>query len=116
MDETTQSTPAPRIARRDNWVQLPDEYAGFRFKLWVNAPQRLWNEVASGEQERAKLALAQIVSEHNGWVDFDGQPYPLASDPTLWDAVPTELAAVVIAAANQEMLRLPNSLAPKKRR
>lgn len=117
MDETTPAPPqAPRIARRETWVQLPNEYAGFRFRLWVNAPQRLWNDVGSGDQARASQALTQLVTEHNGWLDYDGAPYPPASDPALWDTAPTELAAVVIATASQEMMRLPNSLAPKRRR
>lgn len=108
---------APRIPRREAWVDLPDAYAGFRARVWVNAPQRLWNDVASGDEARAKSALGQIVLEHNGWLDFDGLPYPPATDPqALWDAVPTELAAVVMAAAQLEMARLPNSMAPQKRR
>jgi hypothetical protein len=115
MDEALPIT-APRIARREAWVELPEAYAGFKFKLWVNAPQRLWQDVASGDETRARAALAQIIMEHNGWLDYDGQPFPPASDPALWEAAPTELAALIITAANAEMMRLPNSLAPRKRR
>lgn len=107
----------PRILRREAWVTLPDAYAGFTFRLWVNAPQRLWNDLGSGDEARARAAMGQIVLEHNGWLDFDGQPYPPASNPeALWDAVPTELAGVVITAAQLEIAKLPNSMAPQKRR
>lgn len=127
----------PQIKRRETWVDLPDEYEGFKFKVWVNAPARVWNELnpatsdeasdeASDEEAAAREAAAreataqaaprQIVLEHNGWRDFDGQPFPPADDPAFWEAIPTELAACVLVAARVEMGKLPNSIAPQRRR
>ena len=107
----------PRLPRRESgWVTLPDAYAGFQFRFWLNAPQRLWNDVESGDDKPAKAALSQIMLEHNGWADTDGTPFPPASDPAFWDLIPTELAAVTLAVSYEEMTALAKSLAPKKRR
>ena len=114
MDEQTIVPSAP--PRREAWVDLPKEYPGFRFKMWVNAPQRLWNDVTGGGDEVGKAALSKIVLEHNGWVDSDGAPYPALPDPEFWEAIPTELLAVMLTMAQLEMMKLPNSLAPKRRR
>jgi hypothetical protein len=127
--------PGPQIQRRERWVPLPQEYEGFKFRLWVNAPTKLWNaltaeaNVPSGatEEEKAQIekaserekqqALAKIVLEHNGWLDFDGEPYPPASDAeAFWEAIPQELATTVLIACHVEMSVLPNSLLPKRRR
>jgi hypothetical protein len=107
----------PRIPRRETWVELPTEYPDFKFKMWVNAPQRLWNDIRDVDQDlsRALAALKQIILEHNGWLDFDESPYPPATEDAFWDAIPTELAGTIIAACNAEMTKLPNSLAPKRR-
>jgi hypothetical protein len=106
----------PRVVRREEWVELPKEYAGFKFRLWVNAPTRLWNDVTSGDEERGRAALAKIVLEHNGWCDFDGAVYPPTTAPEFWEAIPTELLAVMLVVSQAEMGKLPNSLAPRKRR
>lgn len=131
----------PRLPRREVWVDLPEEYPGFRFKLWVNAPQRVWNTIASAGKEQAPLlddatpeqiaaykaaadavttattaALQKIVLEHNGWLDDEGQPFPPAADAGFWEAIPTELGGLVMASAQRAMGNLPNSLAPKRRR
>lgn len=104
----------PRIPRREKWIDLPDEYAGFRARVWLNFPQRLKAEFQSGEQERQAAALSKIVLEHNGWCDEEGVPFPPAADPAFWDAVPDELAACVLILLDQEMAKLPNSLRAKK--
>lgn len=106
----------PQIKRRTAWVALPDEYEGFEVEIWVNAPTRLWTQLGSGEEAEALEAMQRIVIGHNGWLDFDGNPYPPADDSKLWEEVPTELAAVVLAIAQAEITKLPNSLAPTNRR
>lgn len=105
----------PRVKRREAWVDLPEAYAGLKFRMWVNAPQKLWVDVWSRDGTRAEAALSQIILEHNGWLDFDGQPYPQLPDPQFWIDVPTELVSVMIIVAQDEIGRLPNSLAPKRR-
>ena len=108
----------PQIQRRESWVELPDAYAGFRFKIWVNAPSRLWTAVGQADEneKEAQAALRQIVLEHNGWRDFDGQPYPPPGEPAFWDEIPTELLACMLVETQREMGKLPNSLAPTRRR
>lgn len=111
---------APRVQRREKWIELPGDYAGFQFKVWVNAPTKLWTEIGkladSEAQHEPMTALKKIVLEHNGWLDFDGNPYPPATETAFWEEIPTELAGCVIIATQAEMGKLPNSLAPKRRR
>ena len=116
----------PQIKRRESWVELPDEYEGFKFKMWVNAPARIWRDLdpsaqngsdeAEAREGIAQAALRLIVLEHNGWRDFDGELFPPADDPAFWEAIPTELGACVLVAARVEMGKLPNSMAPQRRR
>lgn len=113
----TDAIPAgPRVPRREVWVDLPAEYAGLRLRVWVNAPSRLWAEIQSGDEARARAVITQIVLEHNGWLDFDGAPFPAATDPAFWDQMSQELAGVVMTAVQLEMTRLPKSMVPQKRR
>jgi hypothetical protein len=86
----------PRIPRREEWLELPEEYAGFKVLVWVNYPRRLNDELSSGDQERIKAALLKVVLAHNDWCDEDGAPLPRASDEGFWEAIPDELAASII--------------------
>lgn len=108
----------PAIKRRTKTVRLPDEYEGFECEIWVNPPARLWTAVTSTETTEVEKieALGQIVLSHNGWQDFDGNEYPAPNTPEFWEAIPTELAACVLALAQREMMQLPNSIAPRGRR
>lgn len=106
----------PRIPRREAWVDLPSEYAGFRLRVWLNAPATVWNDLTSGDEARMVAAMARVALEHNGWCDFDGAPYPQPDDKALWDVLPTELIAVMITAIQNEMQKLPNSMRPQRRR
>lgn len=111
---------APQIKRREKWVNLPEEYDGFQVKIWVNAPSKMWQAIGAaasgGEEDRAQEAAAAIITEHNGWLDYDGKPYPPANTPQFWEEIPTELAGVVFALVQYEMGDLPNSIATRKRR
>lgn len=111
-----QNGTAPQIQRREKWIDLPEEYAGFRIKVWLNAPTKVWMGLTNKKEKKAQEAAKQIVLEHNGWLDFDGEPYPPPSEEAFWEDIPTELAASVFAAANAEMSDLPNSIATRKRR
>jgi hypothetical protein len=68
------------------------------------------------DAQAASEALKQIVLEHNGWCDEDGNPLPDANTDAFWNDIPTELGGVIIIAAQLEMGKLPNSLKPTKRR
>lgn len=102
--------PSPRIPRRDIWQDVP-EYPGFRIKVWCNAPHRLFAELRSGDNGRIAEALTQLACEHNGWLDYDGAPYPPAHTVEFWLAIPTELASTLIQVAQAAASELPNSLA-----
>jgi hypothetical protein len=108
---------APQIQRREKWVDLPEEYEGFKIKIWVNAPTRLWAAIgrAGDNEEAAQDAAQKIVMEHNGWLDYDGEPFPAANTKEFWEAIPTELAGVIFALVQYEMGNLPNSIATRKR-
>lgn len=106
----------PQVKRREAWVELPGDYAGFKFRLWVNAPTRIWNDLDSTDDKVVLAALEQLILEHNGWRDFDGEPYPPAIESAFWEAIPTELAACMIVASQGEIQKLPNSIAPQRRR
>lgn len=106
----------PRIRRREGWVDFPPEYEGFRVKLWYNFPSKLLDDLRSGEQDVTEAALRRIVLEHNGWCDEEGKPYPAAGDEGFWEAIPTEVAAIVLALIQMEATKLPNSLLAARRR
>jgi hypothetical protein len=107
----------PQIQRREVWVELPQaEYPGFQFQFWVNAPTRLWRDMVSGHEERGLAAAKTLVVGHNGWRDYDGAEYPPPAEAAFWDAIPNELLACMIMAMRLEMQRLPNSMAPLRRR
>lgn len=110
------SDKGPQIRRRETWIVLPGEYEGFSFRVWVNAPGKLWADINSGNEKKAVEALQQVVLEHNGWLDFDSNLYPPADTPEFWQAIPTELAACVLVSTQTEMQKVPNSLAPMSRR
>ena len=107
----------PQIQRREKWVDLPEqEYPGFKVQVWVNAPSKLWPMLSSGEEAEAQAAAKQLVIAHNGWLDFEGQPFPPPSETSFWEEIPTELAACILAGIQAEMQKLPNSMAPRRRR
>ena len=103
----------PQVQRREKWVPLPDEYEGFEFRMWVNAPVSLWQRVIQGGDSEA---LQKIVLEHNGWRDFDGQPYPPATELAFWEQIPNELAACILGACQAEMGKLAASQRQTRRR
>ncbi len=106
----------PQIKRREATIKLPEEYEGFEVTAWVNAPAKLWNNLTSNEETLAREAMSKLVISHNGWLDFEGQPYPPANTPAFWEEIPTELAATILVALQVEMQKLPNSIAPQNRR
>lgn len=98
----------PRAPRILDWVEIPD-YPGFRAKVWVNYPDRLKREAASGDEQRSLAALQQILLDHNGWLDDEGRPYPPASDPAFWDEIGLHLAVRIQRAIQGKVLEAPTS-------
>lgn len=110
-----ESPAGPRMMRREVWVDIDEAaYPGFKAKLWVNYPRRLIADLRSGDPELQKAALAQQVVAHNGWVDYDGTEFPPADVPAFWDAIPDELAAVLIALVNREAGKLGASVSQRR--
>lgn len=106
----------PRIPRREVYVDIGEEYPGFRAKLWVNYPRRLIDDLRQTDDlERSKAALGQMVVEHNGWVNYDGTEFPPASEPAFWDAIPDELAGALIALVNREAGKLASDVTARRR-
>lgn len=80
--------------------------------------QRL-QEYRDGLEEakaRRLKALHQIVVEHNGWCDWEGTPYPPATDDAFWDEIPDELAAAIMVLVRREAAKLPSSMMRTGRR
>lgn len=112
-----QNGTGPQIPKRLVWVDLPEEYPGFRIQVWVNAPVKLWNPVNNpGSNQQIEDALRKICLEHNDWLDFDGQAYAQPTETEFWRDIPTELAASIIEVAREASRQLPNSLALKRRK
>lgn len=107
----------PRIPKREVWVDLPDAYPGFRFRAWVNAPKRIVEMLSPEHGETGvRSMLKQCITQHNGWVDYDGQEYAQPTEDAFWDEIPTELATLVIALYQEEVFKLPNSVIARGRR
>jgi hypothetical protein len=107
----------PRLPKRLVWLDLPEEaYPGFKVKVWVNAPQRLFTGLTEAtDADAIKGVLCQLIVEHNGWLDFDGNPLPPAADSRFWDEIPNELAAAVIVMLQGEVGKLATSLQMPRR-
>ncbi len=97
------------------WVALPEEYPGFQIQVWVNAPKRVVDSLADGE-DGARAMLTKCVTAHNGWLDEDGETLPQPTEAAFWDAIPTELATLIITLYQEAVFALPNSVLARKRR
>lgn len=114
MEAPAVQTPGPIIPGRSVWLDVP-EYPGFKVRLWSNMPNRLLLEIDSRDVPRVQAALLEIVLEHNGWRDEDGNEYPPADTQAFWDAIPQELAILVIGLIGEAPRQLPNSLMAMRR-
>lgn len=133
-----QARPGPRMpGRRDVTITMPGDYgdAGFRLKVWKDYPHRLANMIATGDEDQTAVALCQIVLEHNGWCDEEGEPLPQLKPPrmsskegdddfeaaraafqTFWDRLPQELAVAISTAIGVEVMKLATSVRDRRRR
>lgn len=115
VDATPPAPAGPQIEARYEWVAVDETaYPGFKMRLWTNHPFELWRNIyrgsASADVALSVGALTRIVSEHNGWRDYDGTPYPPANTPAFWDALPVELFRVILYVIDEGPNLLPNSL------
>lgn len=92
---TVAAPPKRVLPRRYKTIHLPAPYQDFTIEAWMNAPKHLWREVNSKDEARTLAALMQIVTDHD-LVDFDGNPYPPASERAFWDEIDNDLGAYII--------------------
>lgn len=87
-------SPKRVMPRRVVEVSLPEPYACFTVRLWINLPQSLWREMMSNDLDTCAAAFGKMVVSHD-LVDFDGNPYPPGGSPDLYRELPTELVRVI---------------------
>jgi hypothetical protein len=114
--EITSATAVPYLERRTAWFDIAD-YPGRQIQLWVNLPQRVLNDLASGERPRIEPVLRRVVLAHRvfldgedrgPWLDFDRQPLPPPSEAAFWDEIPTEMAVGIIRRLLDALAQAPN--------
>jgi hypothetical protein len=74
------------------------------------------DDIRSGDPELQLPALRKIVLEHNGWIDEDGQPLPIADSDEFWERIPDVLLSVLIAIVGNEIAKTVASVTRKQRR
>ena len=108
---------------------MPEPYTGFRIRAWVGYPQRLFSDLptvdpdadpaqqaaqAQAAEAQLRAALRQILLEHNGWQDDDGELPPPTTD-AFYARCPTHLFNTTLAVVRQAATTPPN-LPPRTRR
>jgi hypothetical protein len=135
--DTSSKKLGPRMpGRNDVTISMIGPYgeAGMRLKIWKNYPHKLAVQIQTGDDEQASEALCQIVLEHNGWCDEDGNPLPelrpapMSAKPgsdafenakaafnAFWDLLPQELASAASTAIGIEVGKLAVAVRDKRR-
>jgi hypothetical protein len=106
----------PRIPRRTRWVAVDaEDYPDLQVELWLNAPQRIVAAFGALKDDPAgaEAALRQVVLGHNGWTDSEGRTLPPPHEEAFWQAIPTEIALLILGRYLQEVAQLPNFLSAK---
>jgi hypothetical protein len=112
--------------KKTSWIDMPDEYAGMKIRIWVNYPADFDVQIQSRNNDIIRATLKQIFLEHNGWTDpeevakaaAEGRtPVPLPPPTTdeFWNGIPNELAGALMLLVNRETLKLPNLLLKQNR-
>lgn len=133
----------PRDEKRITWLHLPAPYEGVQVQVWINPPnkfmdimnaggrpetmaalRRLANDDEHAEerwllQEQARQeqyeVLGRMVLAHNGWLDYDGHPYPPANTRAFWDEISQEAALMILALYQDEQQRAPLAMRKKRK-
>lgn len=95
--------------RHDAWVDVPG-YPGFKARVWTNPTRRNDLALASDDEATKVAAFRELLLEHNGWCDADGEPYPPTDAATFFEDVSTELLGCALVAIREATQDLPNSL------
>jgi hypothetical protein len=97
-----------RLPRRIEEIQLPEPYEDFHITAWVNYPGQLREDMRSGDEKKVSAALKLIVISHD-LVDFDGKPYPPASEEAFWTEAPDDVGYAIIGAIRDRFGKLPKA-------
>ena len=81
---------ALRTAVRTGRVELGGDYEGWYATMRTNPTVSVWEDFASGDNERFDEALKILVLDWN-FVDDQGQPLPLPNEGLDWRAAPFDL-------------------------
>lgn len=102
--------------RREKWLKLPTSadfgYSRWMVYMWTNFPSDLLNRIPDIPGEERKTNLNRIFLQHNGWKDYQGNPYPqpgedvAEGEPDFWDAIPQEVANALIQLMNVQQRQL----------
>ena len=120
------------MPRNEVEVKLPDPYTGFTFRLWVNPPSKLYQELFSdppakpdsededildayekdfdAHAKRTQELLSTVILEHNGWPDEYGFELPPEINEKFWDELSQEVANCIMPLASWEMQKLGKSI------
>lgn len=88
---------AVRSAVRTVEIALDGDYEGWTATMRVNPPMRVMDELRSGDQDRFRVALAEVISAWN-FVDDDGKALPLPREGLDWSILPFDLESKVVMA------------------
>jgi hypothetical protein len=102
----------PRMpGANERWLTLPAPYGDtdppMKVRIWVNYPNHLADDLASGDDDLIYAAWAQIILEHNNWLDEDGRPLPAlkrgddGAMRAFWRAIPNECAQAIATLVGQ---------------
>lgn len=107
--------------KKTAWMDMPDEYAGMKIRVWVNYPNDFDAQIGSRDNKIIRETVKQIFIEHNGWITPEEYekaqrenraPVPLPPPTTdeFWELIPNDLAGAMLLLLNRETLKLPKSL------
>lgn len=112
--------------RTEKWLTLPPPYSDgdppMRIKVWVNYPNKLSDDLGSGDDDLIYAAWSQIIVEHNDWCDEDGTPLPILRKGDVdalrkfWGLIPNECAQAIAVLVNQAAGKVSASLTNRQMR
>lgn len=126
---------APRMQKRIVDIRLPGDYSMFTVTAWVNFPNSLLDKMQKlardarkrsvvrrqrmeddpdwlddDEEEDAQEGIAALLSQvivAHTFADFDGVPYPPATEMQFYKDAPNDLLLVTMKAIMEQVGKLP---------
>jgi hypothetical protein len=85
-----------RLKKDERWVNLSPPYDGARMRMWVNFPLGKYFDLRSSDPTISMPAFREIVLEHDGWEDFDGNALPPVTDEEFVPKLPQGLLNAIL--------------------